>query len=143
MATIYRAMTNQDGKPKIGPTRRTLGVKARPGDGSELVDIPTDSHGIVRPNTGGMSVAPSWRDLPRHRIPARLQCLLPSACGKNEDACWRMGDGPFQDAAVASGLRLRVTSRFHGLVEPAMAVSLDQYRSDLAATQDEWVIDEK
>ncbi len=143
MAIIYRVMTNQDGRPKIGPTRRTLGVKARPGDESEEVDIPTDWHGIVRSNTGGMSVAPSWRDLPRHRIPARLRCLLPSACGKNEDACWRMGQGPFQHASVASGLCLRVTSRIHGLVEPAMAVSLDQYQSDLAATQNEWVIDEQ
>lgn len=143
MALIHRVMTNQDDKPKLGPTRRTLGVKARPGDESNAVDIPTDSHGIVRPNTGGMSVAPSWRDLPRHRIPARLRQLLPSACGRNEDACWRMSDGPFQDAPVASGLRLRVTAKTHGVVEPTMVVPLDRYQADLAATQNEWVIDER
>lgn len=143
MPVIYRVMTNQDGKPKIGATRRTLGATARCGDESDKVDIPTDSHGIVRPNTGGMSVAPSWRDLPRHRIPARLRRLLPSAGGKNEDACWRMGEGPFQDAPIASGLRLRVTSRIHGVVEPAVVESLDQYQADLAATQNVWVIDEQ
>jgi hypothetical protein len=69
--------------------------------------------------------------------------MVPSACGRNEDACWRMGDGPFQDGPVASGLRLHVTSKIHGVVEPAMAVPLHQYQADLAATQNEWVIDER
>src|SRR5579885_2931884 len=116
MPLIYRAMTvDADGKPQVGPSARTLGARVPP---DPKPDITPDSNGVVRPGTGGMSVGPAWRRLPLHRIPRRLRHLVPHAHGKDEDACWRMGDGPFADGVVAVGLALRVDSARHALVQP-------------------------
>jgi hypothetical protein len=90
-----------------------------------------------------MSVAPAWRELPAHRIPRRLRHLAPDAHGKDEDACWRMGDGPFLDGAVAAGLGLRVQRPTHGLIEPAEAMPVQAYQEALATTRDRWTIDEE
>src|SRR6266542_53264 len=61
---VYRAMREDAaGGPAIGPTARTLGVRP-------AVDVPVSS-GQVRPNTGGMSVAPDRpENLPFLRRPA-------------------------------------------------------------------------
>jgi len=134
MPLIYRAMTPEGDRPKVGPSARTLGVRV-PGD----IAAPG---GQVSPGTGGMSVAPAWRDLPPWRIPKRLIHLAPSAAGKGEDACWRMGDGPFEASAVSEGLALRPDKPKHGVIEPAVPMTLDGYQTTLAATQDLWRIDE-
>jgi len=89
-----------------------------------------------------MSVSPSWRTLPQHRIPKRLIHLVPEASGKNEDACWRMGEGPFAPGSVTIGLNLRLDHPNHGLVEPSEVISPDDFQARLAATRELWSIDE-
>ena len=135
MPRFYRSMTREGDRPKVGPTGRTLGVRVP-------ADIPA-TDGLVRPETGGMSVVPAWRDLKTHRIPRRLRHLAPDARGPNEDACWVMGQGPFGPGPVADGLTLRPTSPDHGLVEPSESMLLDHYQTSLAATRDAWCIDEE
>jgi len=136
---IYRVMT-VDGKcPLVADTARGLGVRI---GGGTNTDIPVDSNGNVAPNTGGMSVAPRWQDLPLHRIPRRLRNIVPSAVGNDKDACWRMGDGPFVEDAVADGLMLRPDRTAHGNVEPSETMSLVRYRGFIAATREVWEVDE-
>jgi hypothetical protein len=53
-----------------------------------------------------------------------------------------MGEGGFEDGPLAPGLNLRRDTATHGLVEPAQVVPLEAYEADLAATQDQWIIDE-
>ena len=89
-----------------------------------------------------MSVVPTWRDLPSYRIPRRLRALVPDAAGKDEDVIWRLGEGPFAPGAITAELSLRPDRTTHGLIEPAGAMTLDQYRAALAATRDSWQIDE-
>jgi hypothetical protein len=127
-------MARDRDRPRIGATARDLGVRV-PGD------IPVRD-GRVSPGTGGMSVAPAWRALPPFRIPRRLIHLAPDAAGKDEDACWRMGEGPFEEASVAESLTLRPDRPTHGVVEPSEAMPLERYQDALAATRDRWRIDE-
>jgi len=65
--TIYRAMRKEtDGLPALGESSSTLGARAQ-------VDIPVEASGRVRPETGGMSVAPDDpRRLPKPRRPFSL-----------------------------------------------------------------------
>jgi len=53
-----------------------------------------------------------------------------------------MGNGPFIAEPVAPGLRHRPDSATHGLVEPDRSMPLTEYEQALAATRDQWVIDE-
>jgi hypothetical protein len=139
MPVIYRVMTVNDSTPQVSDSARGLGVRV---GGGPNTDIPTDADGNVSPNAGGMSVAPNWRDLPVHRIPIRLKTKFPPATGRDDDACWRMGEGPFVNAAVLDGLVLRIDRPTHGCVEPSQLMSLDDYRGYLVATQKHWKIDE-
>jgi hypothetical protein len=135
MPLIYRSMSREGDHPKVGPSARTLGVR-----------VPEDilaPGGFVSPRSGGMSVAPSWRDLPPWRIPIRLIHLAPKAAGRQRDVyCWRMGEGSFMEGGVANGLTLRPDDPKHGLVEPAEVMTIDHYQTALAATRDLWCIDE-
>jgi len=101
-----------------------------------------DNVGRVSPSTGGMSVVPAWRSLPPYRVPARLRHLCPKARGRDDLACWKMGEGEFDDGPLAPGLTFRRDTATHGLVEPDRMVALEVYEADLAATQDQWLIDE-
>jgi hypothetical protein len=133
-------MTVDGDKPLVANTARGLGVRA--GEGP-FDDIPVDANGKVAPLTGGMSVAPSWRNLPEIRIPRRLREKgVLFARGKDSDACWRLGEGAFDAGFVANGLMLRPDRPDHGTVEPNAMKALHQYLSDLAATRELWVIDE-
>jgi hypothetical protein len=137
MPKIYRVMLNIDDKPVIGDTASRLGVRVN-------IDIHADQSGNVRPETGGMSVAPDIRALPARLVPSRLRNIIPGAIGKDENAVWSTGSGPFIGGAVTSMLELRIDPRndHHGFVEPADVMSLDQYQTALAATRDAWAIDE-
>ena len=135
MPVIYRAMTHEEDKPKVGLTARTLGVRSD-------VDITPDQNGWVIPKAGGMSVAPSWRELPPHRIPLRLRPIAHDACGRDDDACWRMGSGAFVDSPLTELLDFRRDRSDHGFVEPSRTMQLDDFQSALAATRDHWEIDE-
>lgn len=140
MPRVCRVMRVEENRPRIGSSGRTLGVRVPP---DKHADVPVQPDGTVQPGTGGMSVAPWWRDLPLHRIPELLRKLVPAAVGNNKDACWRMGEGPFERAEVAAGLLLRPESSRHGLVEPAVTAPLEQYQRDLWGTRDLWIIDEE
>ena len=139
MPLIYRSMSADGDKPLIGASADALGVRVPPAHRSDIVP---DASGFVSFGTGGMSVAPAWRDLPLHRIPSRLRDLVQGARGKNSLCCWKMGEGEFAAGSVAARLLLRLENARHGLVEPAQKMSLDDYQADLAATRDQWVRDE-
>jgi hypothetical protein len=142
MPQIYRSMEKDGERPRIGRSATALGVRIRVEGEEKPQDIPVDDSGRVSPSTGGMSVAPAWRLLPTHRIPARLKPFCHDATGKNSLVCWKMGEGEFGDGPLAPGLNLRRDTATHGLVEPAKVVSLETYEADLAATRDHWIIDE-
>ncbi len=135
MPLIYRSMTRDGNRPGLGSTARALGVRV-PGD------LP-DLGGLVVPGTGGMSVSRAWREMPAWRIPIRLKPLEPKAAGKQSDLyCWSMGEGPFARGYVADGLRLRPDDPTHALVEPSDTMTIDEFQLALAATRDQWRIDE-
>ena len=143
MALVYRAMLAGDGRPQLGSTALTLGVRVPP---DEYADIPVSADGLVEPRTGGMSVAPAWRLLPVHRIPRRLRAKFPRAAGKNALFLWHLGEGPFAEGPLADRLLFRpdpANPNRHGLVEPAARMPAGEYQAALAATQDQWTIDEE
>src|SRR5262245_58401499 len=124
MPLIYRSMTVDDDKPLIANTARGLGVRV--GTAPED-DVPIDEDDQVHPDNGGMSVAPSWRELEAHRIPKRLKHIVADARGSNRDACWRMGSGPFQSGPITERLSLSRDSDVHGFVEPATVMTIARY----------------
>jgi hypothetical protein len=130
-------------RPQVGPSALALGVRVQP---DPKADIAVDAEGMVEPRTGGMSVAPAWRLLPVHRIPRRLRTKFPRAAGKNETALWRMGEGPFVEGPLADRLLFRPDPQQpdrHGFVEPMASMPIGDYQVALAATRDQWVIDEE
>ena len=136
---MFRAMQPDGQVPKVGRSRRCLGVVPGPPPSG---DIEHDAAGRVRPATGGMSVAPAWADLPVWRVPKRLASKIRGATGSNADQIWRLGSAPFTDAPVGPGLRLRVDKPAHGNVEPDAACALTHFETALQATQASWVVDE-
>jgi hypothetical protein len=139
MPKIHRVMTLDGDHPVVTNSARGLGVRAGGGPND---DIPVTSSSDVNPETGGMSVAPTWRDLPVQRIPRRLKDLAPGAVGSNRDTCWRMGEGDFIAGKVAQGLVLRPDSANHGLVEPEVTMPLNDFVKYVALTRDSWIVDE-
>jgi hypothetical protein len=117
---VYRAVREDAaGRPAVGPTARTLGVRP-------TVDIPVVA-GQVRPNTGGMSVAPDRVDnLPPLRRP-------PAHGGSGKDPVWCL-----DLARLGGDLQYRPDSAAHGLIEPARAMSLDPFQEALAKTAPDW-----
>jgi hypothetical protein len=138
MPLIYRAMQREGVKPRIGLSKAMLGVKVGT---DEHDDITPDEQGLVHPGTGGMSVAPTWRDLPAYRIPQRLRRLCPKARGSDKLECWRMGSGLFVDGPLTDRLNVAVDHATHGVVEPIVAMQLQDYVDALSATADQWTID--
>ena len=58
-----------------------------------------------------------------------------------------MGEGPFAEAAVSGQLALRPDEAVdakvaHGVIEPASVMLIQGYQTALAATRDEWTVDE-
>jgi hypothetical protein len=141
MPKIHRAMRKaDDGKPLVDATGKGLGVRGAPVNG--VVDVDLDQEGNVILNGKGMSVAPSWRDLPIFLISKRLRDRFPAARGADDLYCFRHGTGPFADGSVDVGLNLIVDSVKHGVIVPPTAVRLDRYQLDLANTRDQWIVDE-
>lgn len=118
---IFRGMKDGGGAPATGPSARTLG--ARPG-----TDIPVDSAGMVHPNTGGMSVAPSPTALPAHRRPAKFG-------GTGKDPVW----GTSVDE-LGPDLKYVPDSPTHGTVQPARPMSVEAYQAALFGTGPSWGI---
>jgi hypothetical protein len=136
MPRIYRVMLKAaDDGPTVGQSAAQLGVRVP-------TDIAPDEQDRVSPGTGGMSVSPGLRALPAFLIPKRLRALVPKARGRDDGYVWRMGTGPFTRGSVGEGLQLEPDSPTHGTVQPAEVMPLSAYEDALAATRDEWVIDE-
>jgi hypothetical protein len=126
-------MKAERGKPIVEDSAK--GLEVRP------TDVPV-KEGLVYPQTGGMSVQSHWRDLPAHRLPKRLSSEAQDAHGSNELVCFRLGEGLFKEGPVAPELALRLDTPTHGLVEPREITSIEAYKSALAATKNQWIIDE-
>lgn len=121
--------------PKLGRSATTLGVRV--GE-----DIAPDGNGDVHPGPHGMSVAPSLRDLPVHRVPKRLRHLREGASGSDNSRVWRHGEGRFEVSIVAPHLVLQPDRSDHGIVAPESVMPLAQYEDAIAQTRSGWVIDE-
>lgn len=135
MPLVYRSMFGENGVPRIGRSATALGVRIP-------TDIAPDANDRVAPGTGGMSVAPSWRSLPSHRIPRRLREFAPDATGNDKMFCWRYGNGEFASSSFAEDLNLSVSSQRHGNIEPACEMATARFEALLGATQTRWVNDE-
>jgi hypothetical protein len=135
MPKVYRSMARDGDVPRTGSNARSLGVRVP-------TDISPPNDGLVSPGMGGMSVSPSWRELPIYRIPRRLNHLVPGAAGNDADACWTMGTGIFENGPLTKGLNLRPDKPGHGLVEPDAVMSLAEFQDRLAGTRCKWRIEE-
>jgi hypothetical protein len=108
------------GGPMVGASARTLGVRPQ-------VDIPVVG-GQVSPNAGGMSVAP---DRPENLHPLRRP---PTYGGSGKDPVWYIDI----DWLGGGDLQFRQDSTTHGLIEPALNMSLDDLQQALGATRVYW-----
>lgn len=112
-------MMEDDGKPKVGESARTLGVRPD-------VDIPVDANGIVHPNTGGMSVSPSPDALPTHRKPLEFG-------GTGKDPIWTINTND-----LGADLTYVPDSPGHGTIQPTKPMSFEDYQKALADTNINW-----
>ena len=142
MPLVFRSMKrSDDGLPVVGSNSKELGVRVPPNPNADI-DIATD--GTVELNGRGMSASAHWTDLLPHLIPKRLKQHCPDAIGSNALACYRCGEGEFRDGPLGGDLELRLKpgkSR-NGNIVPAGHLTVDQFQSALAATRDEWIVDE-
>lgn len=128
--------------PAVGARGGMLGVRVPP---DEHPDVVADGNGCVGPGGGGMSVSPRLTDISVTRVPKRLRNLVPGARGKDSDRVFRLGEATFALAEVSPALTLRPDDGHaprHGVIEPSDCVRVEQFQTDLAATQSDWVIDE-
>ncbi len=132
-AKVFRVMRPDasGGAPRVQASARGLGVRPR--------DLAPCRLGLAHPNCGGMSVAPRLIDLPPHRVPERLAHLVEGATGPDSDRVWVFHARAFSNGPFARGLALRVTSSFHGVVEPAQQQPFQDYEAHLAATASQWM----
>jgi hypothetical protein len=124
---VLRAMkADEDGKPKIDNTARTLGVRI----GGRRPDIVVAASGFVLPETGGMSVSPPPpENLPEHRRPDEYG-------GIGRDPVWELNIDYLPPELV---YRPDPKDPYrHGFVEPAVPMHLDEYEKFLRMTQTLW-----
>ncbi|WP_425614603.1 hypothetical protein NA78x_004476 [Anatilimnocola sp. NA78] len=139
MPRFYRAMVHENEIPVVGSGKNMLGVRVPPDPNP---DIHPDDSGNVQPGNGGMSVAPTWRDLPHFLVPKRLKELAPKARGRNELACFRFGEGSFAASDVTEWLVLRPDSSIHATVQPGNSMLLADYQNAIGDTREGWNKDE-
>jgi len=130
-----------DGLPAVGSNSKELGVRVPP---NANADIDLDENGDVTLNGKGMSVAENWRRLPPHLVPKRLKPIFPGASGSNNVGCYRFGQDPFLPGLLNTRLALVLKGNdpHAGNVVPARSVREREFQDALAATRDEWTIDE-
>lgn len=139
MPKICRSMFADGDKPQVGNGSKMLGVRMAPDPNP---DIGVDAKGNVSARTGGMSVAPEWKELPSFLIPKRLKHLFPDARGNNHLVLWETGDGDFQAGSLTKDLDFRPDPSdpaVHGFVEPSREMTAAEYQAALSATQDLWL----
>ena len=125
-----------DGKPKIGSSARSLGVR-EPREGSRG-DLPVVD-GMVVPGTGGMSVSKEWSE-PFLRLPKRYfhPTRFKFGLATNLDSVWVFGLGSFEAAPISLRLQFRPDRPKHGLIEPLRKMPLDEFQAALASTRTDW-----
>ena len=131
-----------DGLPAVGSNSKELGVRVPPNTNA---DIDLNENGDVILNGKGMSVAENWRRLLPHLVPKRLKPTFPGASGSNNVACYRFGQGPFLPGPLNNAplaLVLKTRDPHAGNVVPTRSMRERQFQDELAATRDEWTIDE-
>ena len=124
-AELFRSMKEEAALPLIGDTARTLGVRpGAPPDGDILIGL----DGMVRPNSGGMSVAPRTPfNLPAIRRPRLL-------LGTGKDPVWGI-----HREVLGPELLVDQDTPTHATVQPARAMSIINYRRALAETRERWL----
>jgi hypothetical protein len=113
-------------------------------------DIAQDSHGDVTPDgKHGVSVRPSidaYMDEASAFVPRRYKEADPirfrNAAGNNNLVAFRIGDGEFTRSAVDEYLNLAPDRSDHGVIEPSKRMSLEAYKTAIAATRTQWIPDE-
>ena len=142
MPKIYRVMrAGEDGKPLTSAEKGipTLNVRVP-------IDIKPDATGEVQAGIKGMSVGPTFQSTPYFLVPSRLRNVykgLKSAAGDDLDTVFSHGEGPFIQDKVAKHLILRPDKPTHGVVAPDSKMPLETYQAALAATRNDWNLDEK
>ena len=124
MTTLYRSMkSDSNGMPLCGPSARELGVRHEG-------DLPIGDDGVVRPGTGGMSVAlDDPMNLPPHRRPTRFK-------GWGPDPVWQIDEEDLPGSLV-----LRADPEHparHGFVESTKPMQLRDYQEALGASRGTW-----
>jgi hypothetical protein len=125
---LYRAMTPAaDGLPQVSRSARSLGVRTP--DESNRPDVTaTDPADIIQPGTGGMSTAANDpANLPPLRRPTALG-------GTGKDPVWELDTDD-----LGPDLQARQDGKTHVLIEPARAMTLDEFEQALTATRAKWV----
>ena len=117
---LFRGMKVDNGQtPLSGPTARTLGVRPE-------IDIPVCA-GCVKPGTGGMSVAPDTPlNLPRHRRPESFD-------GTGKDPVFGI-----EESSLDQRLRFHQDSPTHGVIEPAVEMTIEEFQHLLRETARLW-----
>ena len=139
MPRFYRSMLNDNGKPVVGADTNMLGVRVPPHGHPDIVP---DVDGNVHRETGGLSVVPTWRDLPYFLIPKRLKPIIHDARGKNELACFGFGEGSFAQSSITDELILKPDSPRHATIQPSMPMPLGRFQQLIAETRFGWKVDE-
>jgi hypothetical protein len=147
MPKVFRVMRIDRDKPMVGASKTTLGVVVASPEAmkkKQKPDVTPNEQGEIVPDqSSGMSVSPSLATLPVHLLPPRFRHLNRNARGDDRHFCWTMGDGVFQDSNINENLTLFVDNPDkHGLVQPAIQCAADTFQSHIAATVDQWIIDE-
>ena len=140
---LFRAMEQDNGKPRLGGFRDCLGVRVPP---DQYADVFPDAMGNVGPNGAGMSVCRSLREMPGFLIPKRLRQVLgiPKARGNNSLFVWSMGSAPFARSRIGVALQLTPDGgSAHGVVEPANVMLLAAYERALEQTRPLWIVNER
>ena len=142
---MYRIMVSADDKPAVGNGRNMLGVRVEPDSNPDVVEV----NGLVLVAAGGMSVNMCLCAMPPSMVPRRLRDIVRGAKNTGDDGrhIWRTSQGTFVSSPVNEHLSLRVDldsrNLAHGFVEPAAPMPLSEYQNALAATEEEWHIDEQ
>jgi hypothetical protein len=110
-----------DGLPAVGGSATSLGVRVDK-------DIDVDEEGIVYPESGGMSVSRSLKELAPWRRPNTL------SGGECKHPGWVLDTRRLPEFLVAR----REEGTGHAYIEPAYAMDLDAYQDALASTRADW-----
>lgn len=144
MALLYRAMIDDQGKPKIGRSPRMLGVRL--GTDIDVEKMPRnwlDSEGYLRSpterinsgnlvdvavrNNKGMSSSLSIEMLPDFRKP-------PEFGGRGKDPLWQI-----DNRRILGDLEAVQDSPTHVSIMPRKTMLLEKYETALANTQTFWI----